>query len=77
MTDRIKNANDILQKNLFWIIPLFFFTMVAGFTHAIFQREKNDMLIIETTEAIQHQIELDTAVLPRVDSLKETLKKMK
>lgn len=77
MTDKIRNTNRFLQQNLFWIIPLFFATMVAGFIQAIFQRDRNDMMIIENTEAIQHQIEIDTTILPKVDSLKETLKKMK
>lgn len=77
MTDKIRTANRFLQQNLFWIIPLFFVTMVAGFIQAMIQRDRNDMMIIENTEAIQHQIEIDTTILPKVDSLKETLKKMK
>ena len=77
MTDKIRNANRFLQQNLFWIIPLFFVTMVAGFIQAMFQRDRNDMMIIENTEAIQHQIEIDTTILPKVDSLKKTLNKLK
>lgn len=77
MTQKIKNANLFFLQNLFWIIPLFFVTMISGFVQAIYQRDKNDMEIITNTETIQHQIEADTTVMPKVDSLKETLNKLK
>lgn len=75
--EKISNVNRWMIRNLFWIIPLFFVTMIAGFVQAIIQRDQNDMEIISNTEVIKHQIELDTTVIPRIDSLKETLKKMK
>ena len=77
MTDKIKKANTILQQNLFWIIPLFFVTMVAGFVQAMIQRGTNDSEIILNTEKIQQEIRSDTTVLPKIDSLKETLNKLK
>lgn len=77
MTDKIKKANTILQQNLFWIIPLFFVTMVAGFVQAMIQRDNNDMEIILNTEKIKQEITADTTVLPKIDSLKETLNKLK
>lgn len=75
--EKIKNTNKWMIRNLFWIIPLFFVTMISGFVQAIYQRDKNDMEIITNTETIQHQIEADTTVLPKIDSLKETLNKLK
>lgn len=77
MTDKIRTANRFLQQNLFWIIPLFFVTMVAGFIQAIIQRDNNDSEIILNTERIEQQIKTDTTVLPKIDSLKETLNKLK
>lgn len=77
MTDKIRNTNRFLQQNLFWIIPLFFVTMVAGFIQAIIQRDNNDSEIILNTERIEQQIKTDTTVLPKIDSLKETLNKLK
>ena len=77
MTDKIRNTNRVLQQNLFWIIPLFFVTMVAGFIQAIIQRDNNDSEIILNTERIEQRIKADTTVLPKIDSLKETLNKLK
>lgn len=77
MTDKIRTANRFLQQNLFWIIPLFFVTMVAGFIQAMIQRDNNDSEIILNTERIEQQIKTDTTVLPKIDSLKETLNKLK
>lgn len=77
MTQKIKNANRWLLQNLFWIVPLNFMLLIAGFLHASYQRSTNDNEIIHNTEDIQKRIEADTTLLPKVDSLKETLKKMK
>lgn len=77
MTDKIEKANRILQQNLFWIIPLFFVTMITGFIQAMIQRETNNSEIILKTEKIQQEIKTDTAVIPKIDSLKETLNKLK
>ena len=77
MTDKIRNTNRFLQQNLFWIIPLFFVTMISGFVQAIIQRDNNDSEIILNTERIEQQIKTDTTVLPKIDSLKETLNKLK
>ena len=70
-------TNDWFIKNLFWIIPLFFMTMIAGFVQAMIQRDNNDKEIILNTEDIQHQIEADTTLMPKIDSLNDTLNKMK
>ena len=75
--EKIKNTNKWMIRNLFWIIPLFFVTMISGFVQAIIQRENNDSEIILNTERIEHQIKNDTTVLPKIDSLKETLNKLK
>ena len=64
-------------RNLFWIIPLFFVTMLAGFIQAMIQRDQNDTEIIQNTETIQERVKADTTVLPKIDSLRETLNKMK
>lgn len=77
MIQKIKNANIFFLQNLFWIIPLFFVTMIAGFVQAMIQRDNNDMDIILNTEKIQQEIKADTMVLPKIDSLKETLNKLK
>ena len=77
MTDKIEKANRILHQNLFWIIPLFFVTMVVGFIQAMIQRDANNSEIILNTEKIQREIRSDTAVIPKIDSLKETLNKLK
>lgn len=75
--EKISNINKWMIRNLFWIIPLFFVTMVAGFVQAMIQRDNNDMEIILNTEKIQQEIKADTTVLPKIDSLKETLNKLK
>jgi len=75
--EKIKNTNKWMIRNLFWIIPLFFLTMLAGFIQAMIQRDQNDTEIIQNTETIQHRIKADTTVLPKIDSLRETLNKMK
>lgn len=75
--EKIKNTNKWMIRNLFWIIPVFFVTMLGGFIQAIIQRDSNDQEIIHNTEDIQHRITADTTVMPKIDSLKETLKKIK
>lgn len=75
--DKISNVNRWMMRNLFWIIPAFFVTMVAGFVQAMIQRGNNDSEIILNTEKIQQEIRADTTVLPKIDSLKETLNKLK
>lgn len=75
--EKIKNTNKWMIRNLFWIIPLFFVTMIAGFIQAIYQRDINDKEILQNTEIIQQEIKSDTTLLPKIDSLRETLNKIK
>lgn len=75
--EKISNINRWMIRNLFWIVPLFFVTIIAGFIQAMIQRDNNDKEIILNTEDIQHRIKADTTVLPKIDSLRETLNKMK
>lgn len=77
MTEKIKNANRFLLANLFWIVPLNFVLIAAGFTQAIIQRSGNDREILHSTDLIKSRIKADTTVLPKIDSLRETLNKMK
>jgi hypothetical protein len=75
--EKISNINRWMIRNLFWIVPLFFVTIIAGFVQAMIQRDNNDKEIILNTESIQQRITADTTLMPRIDSLKETLNKMK
>ena len=78
--ERIKNANRFLLGNLFWIVPLNFALILFGIFYGIYQRaiiEENEvqMQIKDSLRGVK--IDSVNATLKNVNSLEETLNKIK
>lgn len=73
----IKNANQWMFNNLFWIVPLYFFMLMGGIATSILQRiqiKSNTELTIEKQNVIlQNQDSLK--INNNINSLQEVLKK--
>ena len=78
--EKIKNANKFLLNNLFWIVPLNFALILFGIFYGIYQRsvlEENQvqMQIKDSLRGVK--IDSVNATLKNVNSLEETLNKIK
>lgn len=78
--EKIKTANRFLLSNLFWIVPLNFALILFGIFYGIYQRsvlEENQvqMQIKDSLRGVK--IDSVNATLKNVNSLEETLNKIK